>query len=207
MELGSEEDFMKTISKVMLVSAATLLTGASYAAEINLTPDSCSADANCWIVPKPAQGGVPNPDADFVENLVGTTTQLTSVYKQDFNGSTTGSPDDESGSFANSYSTTFTAISDPTGATITYGSGTAITCPECYLVIKDGNNDPSSYVFALGNWDGTSTITMTGFWDGVGGSISHVEIMASEVPLPAAVWLFGSGLVALAGIKRRRKSA
>jgi hypothetical protein len=28
----------------------------------------------------------------------------------------------------------------------------------------------------------------------------------SEVPLPAAVWLFGSGLIALAGISRRRKS-
>lgn len=29
----------------------------------------------------------------------------------------------------------------------------------------------------------------------------------SEVPVPAAVWLFGSGLVGLAGIARRRKAA
>ncbi len=29
----------------------------------------------------------------------------------------------------------------------------------------------------------------------------------SEVPLPAAAWLFGSGLIALAGVARRRKSA
>jgi hypothetical protein len=29
----------------------------------------------------------------------------------------------------------------------------------------------------------------------------------SEVPLPAAAWLFGSGLIALAGIARRRKSS
>lgn len=29
----------------------------------------------------------------------------------------------------------------------------------------------------------------------------------SEVPLPAAAWLFGSGLIGLAGIARRRKSA
>jgi hypothetical protein len=28
----------------------------------------------------------------------------------------------------------------------------------------------------------------------------------SEVPLPAAAWLFGSGLITLAGIARRRKS-
>ena len=29
----------------------------------------------------------------------------------------------------------------------------------------------------------------------------------SEVPVPAAVWLFGSGLLGLAGVARRRKSA
>ncbi|HFD81339.1 MAG TPA: VPLPA-CTERM sorting domain-containing protein, partial [Gammaproteobacteria bacterium] len=32
-------------------------------------------------------------------------------------------------------------------------------------------------------------------------------IEASVVPLPAAVWLFGSGLVGLAGIARRKKTA
>ncbi len=32
-------------------------------------------------------------------------------------------------------------------------------------------------------------------------------ITTSPVPVPAAVWLFGSGLVGLAGIARRRKSA
>jgi hypothetical protein len=207
MELGSEEDFMKTISKVMLVSAATtLFAGASYAADITITPGACNENVNCWTVP----GGnpVPNPDADFVENLVGTTTQLTSVYKQDFNDSTIGSPDDESGSFKDSYNTTFSATSDPSGATIEYDGAPdpSILCPECYLVIKNGNQDPSSYVFALGSWNGTDSLVMSDFWP-ANGAISHVEIMAGEVPLPAAVWLFGSGLVALAGIKRRRKSA
>jgi hypothetical protein len=39
-------------------------------------------------------------------------------------------------------------------------------------------------------------------------TLSHITFYdTGEVPLPAAVWLFGSGLVALAGIKRRRKSA
>jgi len=32
-------------------------------------------------------------------------------------------------------------------------------------------------------------------------------VVASAVPVPAAVWLFGSGLVGLAGIARRRKAA
>lgn len=37
----------------------------------------------------------------------------------------------------------------------------------------------------------------------------HLEgtIGASAIPVPAAVWLFGSGLVGLAGIARRRKTA
>jgi hypothetical protein len=30
---------------------------------------------------------------------------------------------------------------------------------------------------------------------------------ASAVPLPAAVWLFGSGLMGLVGVSRRRKAA
>jgi len=36
---------------------------------------------------------------------------------------------------------------------------------------------------------------------------SIVEIPVSAVPVPAAVWLFGSGLIGLAGVARRRKAA
>ena len=197
MELGTEEDFMKNISKLMLVSAASLFAGASYAADIALTPADCVA-GSCWTI----VGDNSNPTVDEIETLVGTSTQLTRVYKQDQGGG-------EEGTFASSYTTSFfDTPTDPSGATISYNGSPApaITCPECYLVIKDGNANPSSYVFALGNWDGTGDIAMTGFWP-TQGAISHVEIVAGEVPLPAAVWLFGSGLVALAGIKRRRKSA
>ena len=35
----------------------------------------------------------------------------------------------------------------------------------------------------------------------------HLEGTISAVPVPAAVWLFGSGLLGLAGVARRRKSA
>jgi len=36
---------------------------------------------------------------------------------------------------------------------------------------------------------------------------ANFNMTTSEVPVPAAVWLFGSGLVGLAGIARRRKAA
>lgn len=35
----------------------------------------------------------------------------------------------------------------------------------------------------------------------------HVEEAAAAVPVPAAVWLFGSGLLGLVGVARRKKSA
>ena len=35
----------------------------------------------------------------------------------------------------------------------------------------------------------------------------HVDKVVSDVPVPAAVWLFGSGLLGLVGVARRRKKA
>ena len=35
----------------------------------------------------------------------------------------------------------------------------------------------------------------------------HVDSIVSDVPVPAAVWLFGSGLLGLVGVARRRKKA
>lgn len=39
------------------------------------------------------------------------------------------------------------------------------------------------------------------------GKVDNVVVMADQVvvPLPAAVWLFGSGLLGLMGIARQRK--
>ena len=89
-----------------------------------------------------------------------------------------------------------------------------IDCGACYLYVKDGNNDPNWYIFEISRWNGTDSIELSGFWpEGVNGSISHVAIFGAEptdkglippVPIPAAAWLFGSGLIGLVGIGRRK---
>lgn len=44
-----------------------------------------------------------------------------------------------------------------------------------------------------------------GSYDGV--TDTEINFSASPVPIPAAVWLFGSGLIGLVGIGRRRRAA
>ena len=46
------------------------------------------------------------------------------------------------------------------------------------------------------------------FWNDEGTAISIIKgYVAETVPIPPAVWLFGSGLVGLIGISRRKKAA
>mgnify|MGYP000238058128 CR=1 FL=1 len=42
---------------------------------------------------------------------------------------------------------------------------------------------------------------------GTGGKLGSATLSASAVPLPAAVWLFGSALMGLFGVSRRKSSA
>ena len=55
-----------------------------------------------------------------------------------------------------------------------------------------------------GEWDDTNDNLDLTFWQGGFTATSDVDAFVSPIPVPAAVWLFGSGILALAGVARRK---
>jgi hypothetical protein len=160
--------------------------------------DACDS-STCW------SGTTPNnPDADDVSSITGVA-DLVSLYKADVPD--TGLITVESGLLTSSYETSFSPVADPLdpeNAFISYVGEDYINCPECFLVVKDGNNDPIWYIFDIGSWDGIEAIEIQNFWPGQGG-ISHVDILGRSVgvPEPSILALFGLGLIGI-GLTRRK---
>lgn len=150
--------------------------------------------------------------ASEVENLVGAPTgSLGLAYKADVEGG-------EDGTAMDFYDTTFSfeSVGDASGATITQDGLSKIACPSCYLVVKDGNQQPAQYLFDISGWNGTDDINLSGFWeDPSQGAISHVAIWNGNgggggggvVPIPEAetyaMMLAGLGLIGFV-VRRRR---
>ncbi len=78
-------------------------------------------------------------------------------------------------------------------------NGTGIAVVTCALDCAEGDTYTLDYTATAARVDPT-----IGF-GGVPYSL-HLEGVISSVPVPAAIWLFGSGLLGLAGVVRRRKS-
>jgi len=177
------------------------------AKSLTLTPADCTPGV---CVTDAALGSPSNPDALDIAGFVGTTSTLSLLYKAEVGGT-------DSGLFADDYATRFAnSGTDPEDAFISWLGGDFIDAcgVECYLSVKDGNHDPSLYIFDLtGAWDGQELISLTDFWaptieDPQGkGAISNVAIWgtSTSVPEPGTLALFGLGLLGLA-LSRKKVS-
>jgi hypothetical protein len=186
----------KALRQASVAGAVALLTmflaGPAEADIIELTPSdtTCTTDNNSNL----NGTGV----LDVVDDCFGATGPLSLLYKAEVGGT-------DSGTFSGAYDTTFTNTStDPQDATILYLGGTYMDCSACYLVVKDGNQQPAQYFFDLSSWNGTDTIQLTGFWP-YQGAISNIAIWgrATAVPEPGTLLLFATAL-GLISLKPRR---
>ncbi len=124
-----------------LIAGAVALVWATGSMALTLGPDDADTMSN--------ENSALN--ATDVANIFGTS-DLTLLYKQDFGGG-------ESGSYADFYSTSFGNLdedNEPHSALITWNGPDYIICPECYLVVKDG--DEPQYLFNLATWNGQGQV-------------------------------------------------
>jgi len=205
-------------------AAFVLFVADAEASVITITPTT----AQQWTM-----GANSNPSEADLEQVIGLaagTLVVSGGYKSEV-----ANPPNPNGEgvdlwqFANSYDTIFSmTATDPENATITWITGQPfISFTDMYLVIKDGKQNPSVYIFNLNkldldangsfesHWNGTDTIQITGFWPDQG-AISNVQIVRGSnpqitlipnLPEPTSLAIWALGMVAAGfGARRLRKA-
>jgi hypothetical protein len=188
---------MKTFVTGAVLALVTLLPGARAAEAISLTPDDAIASTSYTSTIDTAEEWFKYLDI---------APEPTLLYKSNVSG-TTGLGADE-GPYASSYQTLFSnTATDPSDALITYLSGSSIGCSVCYLLVKDGNNNPAQYLFDISGWDGLEAIVLTGFWPRQG-AISNVAIYSgTPVPEPGTLLLLSIGATGVIARRLRGQRA
>ena len=95
-----------------------------------------------------------------------------------------------------------TQFAPPTGEQIVFGLSFISTDPTAWSGVNFANFPPESgnidqAIFFLTELDASDNLLFEGF-----GTLDTVAV----VPIPAAVWLFGSGLLGLIGLARRKRT-
>jgi len=159
-----------------------------------------------------ASGGITELGGSFsgpFNNEVFTATQVAVFDQTDNNWSAAGGVEfmgteyadaNDDSVWINSFNYDFTLAEGEVAVGLSFDWSTNFDIPvlaifSCDMGVCQGNALPMAagpFPGQSPTWNGTGTIT---------------EGAPAAVPVPAAVWLFGSGLVGLAGIARRRKAA
>ena len=93
-------------------------------------------------------------------------------------------------------SQTFTDLDDNGSGLLTIVNGTAIDGIGSAGFVYAGTNSNTNIFTSNASDDFIGNSDVLGVWNG---------FAMTAVPVPAAVWLFGSGLIGLAGVARRKK--
>ena len=185
-----------------LAAAFAVVCSTAQALTIGPTPNLATGTNNSNLSPSEISAAHP------ALNL-GT---LSLLYKAEVGGS-------DSGVFASSYNTTFTATpNDPSGAIISYVSGSLVpTANPLTLYVKDGNQSPAYYLIDITAWNGVEDLILEGFWPQQG-AISNLQILGGTTtgqpgprpgPTPSVpdggstVALLGAVLGLLAFVRRK----
>jgi hypothetical protein len=138
-----------------------------------------------------------NPDEADISAIVGSSVDL--LYKDNVGGVEEGMAN-----FMASYKTEyFNTPADPADALLSYQGGDVMT-DASWLLVKDGSQLPSWYLFDISSWNGLEVIEMVNFWPAQG-SISHISVLgnATTVSEPGIIALLAIGLLGF-GLTRRR---
>jgi len=197
----------KTLLATTVALALTAATSASAAVyDINITNMSFGGDfASSGNITE--AGGAFQSDVLFNGNTYFAT--QTAVFDQsgtwaeaggvDYNGTNYADGNDD-GVWINTFSYDFTLAEGEIAVALSFDWSTNFDIPVLAIFSCDaGVCSGQALPMAAGPFPGNEPL-----WTGTG---SITEGAPAAVPVPAAVWLFGSGLVGLAGIARRRKAA